>query len=223
MKAITVNGTIKVFSTIPSQWNGTFNYQNADPSVHYADGFRDLVRPEYNPLTSKLGDIYFDAANDNFTYQLIPLTDEELKSRLINQSRMNKESIIQESLQKQVIESFQAIEDDAALLANQAVFPFWEPDIAIEVNKKYQAFDGTDLKLYRVVQSHTTQLGWEPPITPALFSRVAMPGEILAWVQPTGAQDAYQIGDQVTHNGSTWESTAADNVWEPGVFGWVVV
>lgn len=43
------------------------------------------------------------------------------------------------------------------------------------------------------------------------------------WVQPTGAQDAYQIGDRVTHNGSTWESTAANNVWEPGVFGWVQV
>jgi hypothetical protein len=43
------------------------------------------------------------------------------------------------------------------------------------------------------------------------------------WVQPTGAHDAYNIGDRVTHNGQTWESTAASNVWAPGVFGWVVV
>lgn len=41
-----------------------------------------------------------------------------------------------------------------------------------------------------------------------------------AWVQPTWAGDAYQIGDRVTHNGQTWTSTAANNVWEPGVYGW---
>jgi len=45
----------------------------------------------------------------------------------------------------------------------------------------------------------------------------------LLYVQPTGAQDSYQIGDRVTHNGNTWESTANNNVWEPGVFGWVIV
>lgn len=25
----------------------------------------------------------------------------------------------------------------------------------------------------------------------------------------------------VTHNGKTWTSTAAANIWEPGVYGWV--
>ena len=30
-------------------------------------------------------------------------------------------------------------------------------------------------------------------------------------------------GATVTHNGQTWESTHAANVWEPGVFGWAVV
>jgi len=40
------------------------------------------------------------------------------------------------------------------------------------------------------------------------------------WVQPTGAQDAYNVGDHVTHNGHTWVSDAAANVWEPGVYGW---
>jgi hypothetical protein len=43
------------------------------------------------------------------------------------------------------------------------------------------------------------------------------------WVQPTGAHDAYPLGARVTHNGQTWESTVANNVWAPGVFGWVVV
>lgn len=43
------------------------------------------------------------------------------------------------------------------------------------------------------------------------------------WVQPTGAHDAYQIDDVVSHNGYQWKSTEANNVWEPGVFGWVVI
>ncbi len=43
-----------------------------------------------------------------------------------------------------------------------------------------------------------------------------------AWVQPTGAHDAYPLGAEVTHNGFNWRNTGSDaNVWEPGVFGWV--
>ena len=45
-----------------------------------------------------------------------------------------------------------------------------------------------------------------------------------AWVQPTGAQDAYPLNAKVSHNGQNWENTgSAANVWEPGVFGWVVI
>ena len=47
-------------------------------------------------------------------------------------------------------------------------------------------------------------------------------GEILPWVQPTSV-NPYRLDDMVTHNGSTWQSTNDANVWEPGVFGWVVI
>jgi len=43
------------------------------------------------------------------------------------------------------------------------------------------------------------------------------------WVQPTGGHDAYNMSDQVTHNGSTWESVVDANVWEPGVYGWIEI
>lgn len=43
-----------------------------------------------------------------------------------------------------------------------------------------------------------------------------------AWVQPTGAHDAYAIGARVSHNGKKWFNEVYEsNVWEPGVFGWV--
>jgi hypothetical protein len=43
------------------------------------------------------------------------------------------------------------------------------------------------------------------------------------WTQPQGAHDAYPLGARVTFGGQTWESTVANNVWAPGVFGWVLV
>lgn len=42
------------------------------------------------------------------------------------------------------------------------------------------------------------------------------------WTQPDST-NAYQVGDRVTHNGNVWESAAANNVWEPGIYGWNVV
>ena len=45
-----------------------------------------------------------------------------------------------------------------------------------------------------------------------------------AWVQPVGSVDAYPMFARVRHNGQNWENTgSAANVWEPGVFGWVVI
>lgn len=45
-----------------------------------------------------------------------------------------------------------------------------------------------------------------------------------AWLQPTGAHDAYKRSFVVTHKGVTWMNTGSDaNVWEPGVFGWTQV
>lgn len=81
--------------------------------------------------------------------------------------------------------------------------------------------------LYKVVQSHTSQSDWTPDAVPALFTRVYEGAyqedgqtEIQEWVQPTGAHDAYQTDDVVTHNGSIWKSTVDNNVWEPSVYGW---
>ena len=62
---------------------------------------------------------------------------------------------------------------------------------------------------------------YDPFDTPALFGKAKESNA--PWVQPTGSHDAYAIGDRVTHNGKTWESTVAANVWEPGVYGWTEV
>jgi hypothetical protein len=79
---------------------------------------------------------------------------------------------------------------------------------------------------YVVVQSHVTQADWTPPQVPALFTvkPVPQPGQNYPdWIQPTGAQDAYALGERVHHNNLDWESQYAANVWEPGVFGWIQI
>ena len=72
-----------------------------------------------------------------------------------------------------------------------------------------------DLDVMNVWEPGTKGAGWTD-LTPK-------PEGPQPWVQPTGSTDAYNVGDRVTHNGVTWESTVAANVWEPGVYGWVQV
>ena len=77
---------------------------------------------------------------------------------------------------------------------------------------------------YECIQSHTSQEGYEPDSTSALWKLYEEGGDgIPVWSQPTGAQDAYKMGDKVHYpdaDGPVYESTADNNVWEPGVYGW---
>lgn len=99
--------------------------------------------------------------------------------------------------------------DEQAEQVPQA-FPAWESGVAYAVGDR-RRYDG---RLYRCVQAHTSQAGWEPDKTPALWVRTST-DPIPEWVQPTGAQDAYALGDRVRHSGKVWESLVDANVWEP--------
>lgn len=92
-----------------------------------------------------------------------------------------------------------------------AIFPPWQPGLVVATGDIY-AYAGT---LVECVQGHTTQADWQPDKTPALWKMHRDPNVAAPWVQPTGAQDAYALGAKVTHNGKTWTSNVAANVWEP--------
>jgi len=64
----------------------------------------------------------------------------------------------------------------------------------------------------RCVQSHTRTADAVEDI-PALFAVARQQQD--EWVQPTGAQDAYQTGDIVTYNGETWISKIDANTTVP--------
>lgn len=106
---------------------------------------------------------------------------------------------------------------DEDALAVAALYPTWLEKLGMSVSVGDRLwYDG---KLYKVVQTHTTQEDWTPDATPALYTEVSIE-EIPEWVQPIGSTGLYVAGDKVKHNGSTWESTVDNNSWEPGVYGW---
>ena len=78
-----------------------------------------------------------------------------------------------------------------------------------------------DGKLYRCLSDHTSQSDWTPDVSVSLWTPIANPDEEWpAWSQPVGAHDAYSLGAKVLHNEQKWVSDVANNVWEPGVYGW---
>ena len=82
-----------------------------------------------------------------------------------------------------------------------------------------------DNQLYQVLQAHTSQEGWPPDQTPALYKPIAPPSVIPEWVQPTGAHDAYSIGDRIIFEGVVYESLIDGNTWSPKAYprGWKTV
>lgn len=95
------------------------------------------------------------------------------------------------------------------------LFPNWETDTDYAIGDRRQ-YDGT---LWKCIQAHHSQDDWTPDVAVSLWARTSA-DEWPEWIQPTGASDAYMEGDKVSHNSKHWISTADNNVWEPGVFGW---
>lgn len=207
--------------------DGTFvygGYLNLPDSVHYADGWRIEVMPEWDSETQRLGALYYNVGMDYVTRAVIDLTAYELAQR--------KESLLQSLddnfdyaqikallrlLSKPLLQSDSISADELEILTG--IYKQYRAD---KYYKKDEVFV-YDSTLYKVVQPHTSQIDWLPNQTPALYTPFTPPGEVAEWVQPTGAHDAYSFGDKVTHNGSTWKSTIDANVWEPGVYGWTQI
>lgn len=110
--------------------------------------------------------------------------------------------------------------DDVTVTEHSDMFLVWEPGVAYAVNNIRQY----EQQLYKCLEAHTSQDDWTPDKTPALWKKVGDPAEEFPeWSQPIGAGDAYMTGDKVTYNNKHWQSTIDNNVWAPGVYGWVEV
>ena len=136
---------------------------------------------------------------------------------------VNKSLIYQYFGSKQELyaEALNAVLEDIEDLA--AAFPRWEDNVGRQVHPgEFYTYDGTDV--YRVVQGHVTQADWSPPLTPALFLHLPPAGSsgCPPFVQPTGAHDAYAIGDCVEFEGANYVSLIDANAYSPSAYpaGW---
>ena len=125
---------------------------------------------------------------------------------------------VQEMLVRQQINTL-AVDDQTAVRMTE-FYPAWESGQAYTAGYKVQ-YSG---KLWRCLQDHTSQDGWEPDSAPSLWAKVLIPDEnvVPEWEQPDST-NPYSAGDKVTHNGKTWVSDIDNNVWEPGVYGWTEI
>lgn len=117
-----------------------------------------------------------------------------------------------------IVKASASLSDEDALEAVE-LFKAWETNTVYAADERVRYGE----KLYRCVQAHTSQSDWTPDATPALWTEVALPGEIEVWKQPSGAQDAYRVGARVhfpTKDDPVYENDVDYNVYAPNVTGW---
>ena len=116
---------------------------------------------------------------------------------------------------------------DEQAMAVATVYPAWTVNTAYAVGDiiSYGTNGVGDPQLYKVVQAHTSQGQWTPDATPSLYDAFGLDESgYPLWAQPSGAHDAYNVGDIVNYNGKLYKSTINGNVWSPDVYpaGWTV-
>ena len=112
---------------------------------------------------------------------------------------------------------------DEQALAAPVLFPVWQAEVEYKTGDRVR-YEG---KLYKVIQDHNSQIGWEPIVATSLFASLLTDeetNEILEWVQPDST-NAYSIGDKVLFEGATYESLIDNNVWSPADYpeGWNLI
>ena len=83
MKSNLTESPFRQYSKLPKSWPARprlINYDKADPAIHYEDGWRAVVFPDYDVALQRLGELIFDEENDHFTYAVIDKSAEELEA-----------------------------------------------------------------------------------------------------------------------------------------------
>jgi len=112
--------------------------------------------------------------------------------------------------------------DDTTVMEHAAMFPAWD----INWTGKAGTIMWDEGQLYRSLHEIGPGQNAKPSTTPSLWKRIGNPAdEWPEWSAPIGTEDAYKMGDKVSHNGKKWICTAVGgdgvyNIWEPGVYGW---
>ena len=207
-----IDGVIKYAPTNYLTENGKMilNF-NTNTEVMLENGFKEIINvvPSYDANTQVVTmDSYTEEATTitvNYVVTAKPLTKEE---QLENQKNL-------------ALTFFAETLSDAQALQVPMLFDEFDGNgVAYEVGKRIM-YNGI---LYKVIQAHTSQAGWNPIDAPSLFAKVineTITGEIPDWEQPDST-NAYMKGNKVKFNGKIYESVIDNNVWSPTAYpsGW---
>ena len=99
MKAIEINGEIKVYNKLPNSWKGVMgNFSKLSKEEIEEYGFYDLIIPEYNQTIQELGKIYFE--NNKYCYRVIEKTWAESLTELKEMKLNELKDITKSALSK---------------------------------------------------------------------------------------------------------------------------
>lgn len=112
---------------------------------------------------------------------------------------------------------------DEQAISVSTLWPEWSAaSVEYKVDDVVQHAD----HLWRCEQAHTSQESWTPDAAPSLWSQIDIAGDgVDVWTQPTGAHNAYNVGDRVhypTASDPIYVSLIDGNTWAPDAYpqGW---
>ena len=207
-----IDGVIKYAPTNYLTENGKMilNF-NTNTEVMLENGFKEIINvvPSYDANTQVVTmDSYTEEATTitvNYVVTAKPLTKEE---QLENQRNL-------------ALTFFAETLSDAQALQVPMLFDEFDGNgVAYEVGKRV-LYNGV---LYKVIQAHISQVGWNPIDAPSLFAKVineTVDGSIPEFEQPDST-NPYMKGDRVIFNGKVYESLIDNNVYSPEAYpaGW---
>jgi len=158
MWAIKQGTKIKIYNDLPSDYGNVLNFKSAGEEIHKQYGFYPAVIPTLIE-GQMIGDIYFDESNEVFTYPIINKTPEQIIAeqieRIDSQARTAEFSIDQKLLKKLLAPQIEAI-PEAEAIEFRTLYKPYRVGITFSVNERF--YYPINDKLYKVIQSHTTQL-----------------------------------------------------------------
>ena len=102
MKAIEINGEIKVYKSLPASWKGVMgNFSMLSDEEIKTYGFYDVVTPDYNSKSQELSDIFWDASNEIFTYNV----NEKEWSQTLNELKQLRITSLKVNIQNKLNET----------------------------------------------------------------------------------------------------------------------
>jgi len=99
MKGINLNGTIKTYNSVPKTWGNILGFNYMSDEDLEGLGFYDVVKPT-TKQSEQLGDIYFDADNEVFTYPVESKTYTQTVAELKKQKIANLKRLYNSKLAK---------------------------------------------------------------------------------------------------------------------------